>query len=413
MPHFSCFYSRMFLRRALHFAHVWLVGHLHHASHLLRSHCCIPLTRSTDEFGKSLVATMIRSLVPSFIRTTNKEPVPPPPLAVGEPLLLPDNNEEAACEDDDDDLSQHNKSNLLLQLLDSNPDSTDSELDKEHEMVKSPTHVAELLPTPEEEENHSAAAKTAALVSEGVDLLDQLESHYRSGLSRRLTGNLRKDGEQVQEQEQEGRDDQRDGHVVNDVEEQEKKEEEETASVTSNTTDSFDVDEKDNKVIAEKPSSPTPRSWVERRVRHGESISKEQALELTVEKLTRQLEDMMEQRDSLQINVHNLEGKVEAQQAKIEALEYFFRKVNNRDDEASVTSFTSFSSSGSFHNKSHSATAAVDVDDAHRDGDDQDEEAWELEGGAPKLSRSFKKTEEKMRSAKSRAAIKMSKIVCV
>ena len=113
--------------------------------------------------------------------------------------------------------------------------------------------------------------------------------------------------------------------------------------------------------------------------------------------------------------MHTLEGRVEAQQAKIEALEFFFRKVNNRDEDCSVTSVTSFSSSGSFGRDRHSATAAANggaADDSHNYGSDQDE-AWELEGGAPKLSWSFRKTTKKVNYAKIRAAKKMAQITCV
>lgn len=336
------------------------------------------------------------SFVPSFIRTTPSNQT-----------TMDGNNN---LHDDSSSLFAHNDFGSLEGDADEAYASDD---DHHHRLImtkdgrgstSSPTLVAEMT---EEEQKGLAASKAAMVseVSEGVDLLDQLESHYR--LSRRLTEACEdEDGAKDESGSREESDGNKDDSHFNGGDK---------TSSTGDNSDKEDLSTGSNSMEENKSATSSagekmekhpssPKSWMERRMRFGESLTKEEALELTVEKLTRQLTNIMEERDALQSTVHTLEGRVEAQQAKIEALEFFFRKVNNRDEDvASITSATSFSSSGSFKLNNEDGSS-------RRDGED---EAWDLEGAAPKLSWSFKRTNKKMNSAKIRAAKKMAQITCV
>ena len=70
-----------------------------------------------------------------------------------------------------------------------------------------------------------------------------------------------------------------------------------------------------------------------------------------------------------------------------------------------------------FNSLSSSEMPALEggVEDSMREDSQsfEDDEAWELEDGPPKLSVSFQKTGNKLRSAKTRAAAKMATITVV
>ena len=265
-----------------------------------------------------------------------------------------------------------------------------------------------------EELDENSKLSKAALVSQGVNLLDQLENEYRLGLQRRISDRTARDGDADDEEE----------------------EEEDT------TNHSEESSSRSSWLFEGRPKSPNSQArWNQRRILFGKPLTHEQALEMTVDKLSRQLAAMEEERDALMGTVHTLQGKVEAQAAKIEALEHFFRRVNHRDDdehslnrqrrrisggggweETSTTSFLSCSCSSSDNNASeHEDEAARSQHSNQEQKEDEqkeqqtfeDDEAWELEDAPPKLSVSFAKTGQKMRSAKTRAAAKMAKITYI
>ena len=213
----------------------------------------------------------------------------------------------------------------------------------------------------------------------GADVLDELENEFCMGLAQRINERNCEEHSEKNDAEEVG-----------------------SAGMPSSTVSSLDA-----------PSSPksthSNSRWYKRKPFFGENLTHEQALQMTVDRLRKQLEDMEEERDTLVSTIHTLEGRVEAQQAKIEALEYFFRQVNHRDENDrhqerrwEDTSSTSMSSGDS-----------PEEEETPRDDTQEDDEAWELEDAPPKLSVSFKRTGQKMRSAKTRAAAKLATITFV
>lgn len=315
---------------------------------------------------------------------------------------------------------------------DTNGSLYDGSLDDEDERkveTSSPTSVPEIL-------EQEPVSKEEVVV--GVDLLDALENEYRCGLSQRVTE--RKSTQKEEEEEQ-----QEDETEENSEEESvEKSEGDDEAEKTTSEQSTSPINVPTTPAGADvSPKSPT-RSWTRMLATGAATLTREEALEMTVDKLRRQLEDMEEERDSLLIQVDTLEGKLDAQNAKIEALEYFFRRVNAREekehdefnvesahhrherrssgDDLSCTTSTSDTTAsarsvpGRFVSNPTTTPCSVRAsseDDGHEEYQDEDDEAWELEAGPPKLSTSFQKTGEKMRSAKTRAAAKLATITFV
>ena len=292
------------------------------------------------------------------------------------------------------------------------------------EKPASPTQVTASL-----EDAHKESTSTSRL---RVDLLDELENAYSCGLSRRLTARkmaIDKD------EEESGK---RSGEQFS----EKSRYEEETKGIASEGSESSEnIASEATESPEEAPNSPkTPTSSWKRilSASPGGVLTREQALEMTLETLSHQLEAMTEQRDSLLSTVDTLEGKLDAQNAKIEALESFFRQVNAREegddmdldtnphapssqsgDENSIASSSTAtrSESRSWSNTPsiHSIEVSAEPGEAARreEKDYEDDEAWELEAAPPKLSMTFQKTGQKMQSAKTRAAVKMARLTIV
>ena len=272
--------------------------------------------------------------------------------------------------------------------------------------------------------------KSTSSLRFGVNLLDELEDAYSCGLSRRL---IERKMTKEKDDEKSG---QGSGQAV--LNSSGHGDEQNNNDIECEVSKSFETTE-------EAPVSPegSTRAW--KRMLSGGTgsvvLTREQALEMTIEALRHQLEDMTEERDSLLSTVDTLEGKLDAQNAKIEALEYFFRRMNAREDgddsafpttknssprqssrsgdENSITSSSTATRSVSRSLSNTPSVRSVEVSDelveeaTSREEEYDDDEAWELEAAPPKLSVSFQKTGQKMRSAKTRAATKLARLTFV
>jgi hypothetical protein len=297
----------------------------------------------------------------------------------------------------------------------------------------------------------------AELAAQGMSELDQLDRDWRTGLSRQLDY-LRAPAPPAEEASEETATEEAEEEVPTalPVEVESMTQEEEAqptpdspppAMDTSASSDSSDSRRSDNSnddnhnrdVVHRKKTKfatrPSPTSWMERKLLGGGSLSHSQALECTVSTLRAQLERMEEERDALLQLVGRLEDKVEEQSARTEVLEHCFRQVNQSGRGGEDTSYSSsevpsVQSLEFGHNTSSSSPDAEGGGFEFRRSadhqsasssldyyDEDEEEAWDLEGAPPKLSGTFGTTGAKMRSAKSSAARKtarrLAKVVCV
>eukprot|EP00977_Amphora_coffeiformis_P018436 scaffold6485_cov172-Amphora_coffeaeformis.AAC.1 len=326
------------------------------------------------------------------------------------------------AKDPNPDVHEEKKEEEEILSLNDSIDNEEEPVQQKDEEPGSPTQVTATL--------NGTDKEAVSAMRFGVDLLDELEKEYSCGLSRRLT-----ERKMAKKTAEEGK---CNGSGEEEVSEKSGAEGE-TKEILPEDSNSPEINET-TETPEEAPISPKAptRSW--KRILSGSPggvLTREQALELTIETLRHQLEDITEQRDSLLSTVDTLEGKLDAQNAKIEALEYFFRRVNAREegedmdpatnppcssrsgDEISFTSSstTTRSVSRSLSNTPsiHSFEVSAEAEEAASREEDEyeDDEAWELEAGPPKLSVSFQKTGQKMRSAKTRAAAKLSRMTCV
>jgi hypothetical protein len=339
---------------------------------------------------------------------------------------------------------------------------------RQNEALPETDAVADPTP-PDEDAPEAQQPSQAELVAQGMSELDQLDRDWRTGLSRQLdylrappSNDATEDASEetaTEEAEEEVPTLPAVVEATTEKEEAPQSVQEEDApdspppavdtSASSDSSDSHssdspqDNDDNRDVVLRKKTKSatrPSPTSWMERKLLGGGTLSHTQALECTVSTLRAQLERMEEERDSLLQLVDRLEDKVEVQRAKTEVLEHFFRQVNQSGRGGEDTSYSSSSVSEmpsvqslEFGNNTSSSSSSPDAEgggfEFRRSADHQstsssldyydedEEEAWDLEGAPPKLSGTFGTTGAKMRSAKSRAARKtarrLAKVVCV
>ena len=142
------------------------------------------------------------------------------------------------------------------------------------------------------------------------------------------------------------------------------------------------------------------------RLAAGEELTREKALELTIEKMSARLEGFEDERAVYKNKIEQLLALVAQQDQKIKALEYYFRKIedNGGDKDGVIPGFPKADKNDkdkdSNNSPRHKKRDIVDHLYEHRPPVDYEFE----ERGDTRLSTSFQKAGEKLRRAKAEAA---------